>query len=181
MSSPQLMQAFDFTPEELRVNQAGQVSLRQKDMLEQIDTQQTLDIGCSLLAFAVLGGVLFLACALLFNVRALAASLSYILPVLGVVGVVFVVAALVFHFRGQADRRNIPEVEIIEGAIMLEETAGGFNARQFLTIADRQLRIQAGMYDALKEYPPDVIFRVYYAHRFDKILSVEAESDYLNA
>jgi hypothetical protein len=178
MSSPQLMQAFDFTPEELRVNQAGQISPRQQDILAQVDTQQTLDMGCALLVFAVFGGLLFLGCALLFNVNALLASLQYVLPVLGVAVVGFVGAALVFHFRGQAERRNLPDVELLEGTITLEETAGGFNARQFLTVTGRQLRLTANMYDALKLYPEGTLFRVYYAHRFDRILSVEAESDY---
>lgn len=183
MADPQLMQAFDFTAEELRANQAGQLAPRQKDILEQTDIQQTLDIGCALMVAVGVGALLFLACALLFNVGALVASLVNILPLIGAAAVALVVAVIVFQIRGQMERREQPDVVMLEGTPQIREEEGGYNARYFLTIADKTFRIRPQMYDTLAprllsedgqpSRTPEV-FRVYYAYRFDKILSVES-------
>ncbi|TVR24715.1 MAG: hypothetical protein EA396_00640 [Anaerolineaceae bacterium] len=183
MADPQLMQAFDFTADELRANQAGQLSPRQKDILEQTDIQQTLDIGCAFAVAVGVGALLLLACALLFNVGALIASLVNILPLIGAAAVALVVAVIVFQVRGQMERRNQPDVVTLEGAPQIREEEGGYNARYFLTVADKTFRIRPEMYDALtlrlldedgQPLPTPEIFRVYYAYRFDKILSVES-------
>lgn len=180
MSSPQLMQAFDFTPEELRINQSGQLSPRQRTMLDQIDTQQTLDIGCVLVVFTLVGMLIFFACALFFNLQALLSSLVNILPLIAVLVVGFLVVAVVYHFKGQQERRDQPDVLTLEGTITLKESDGGFNARQFLTINGHEFRITPPIYDTLKQYPEGVLYRIYYSQAFNKILSIEAESDYLS-
>lgn len=178
MSSPQLMQAFDFTPEELRINQSGQLSPRQKSILDQIDTQQTLDLGCVFIVFGVGALLVFSACALFFNIQALLSSLLIILPLIGVILVGIVVMAIIYHYKGTQDRHDQSDVVAEEGTISLKESDGGFNARQFLTINQNKFRITPQMYDLLKQYPQDTLYRVYYSHAFNKILSIEAESDY---
>lgn len=180
MSSPQLMQAFDFTPEELRINQSGQLSPRQKSILDQIDTQQTLDIGCVFLIFGIIAMLIFFGCALFFNIQALVSSLVNILPFIALTILAFIIMAIFYHYRGKQERRNQPDVLVHEGMVMLKESDGGFNARQFLTINGHQFRITPQMYDTLKKYREDDRYRVYYSHAFNKILAIEAESDYLN-
>jgi hypothetical protein len=178
MSSPQLMQAFDFTPEELRVNQSGQLSPRQQTILDQIDIQQTLDIGCVFIVFGGVGMLIFFACALFFNLQAVLSSLINILPLIAVLVVGFLIMAVVYHFKGRQERINQPDVLALEGTITLKESDGGFNARQFLIISEHEFRITPQMYDTLKQYPEATRYRVYYSQVFNKILSIEAESDY---
>jgi hypothetical protein len=180
MSSIELMKAFDFTPEELRINQAGQLSQRQKAQLDREDFQQTIDIGCVSVVFLIAGGLLFGVCALLFNVEALLASLENILPFVLIGGGLLVVATLVINVIGILERRqeNRSDVLMQAGTLTLREEEGGFNARYFLTINDHEFRIRPEMYDTLTEYPDGEDFRVYYAHRLDRIVSVEAASDY---
>lgn len=178
MSSPQLMQAFDFTPEELRINQSGQLSPRQKTLLDQIDIQQTLDMGCVFLVFGIGALLLFGICALLFNLQAVLLSIINILPLIGLIVLGLIGMAIVYHYKGKQERRDQPDVLTIEGTITLKENDGGFNARQFLTISEHEFRITPQMYDTLKQYPQDELYRAYYTHAFNKILSIEAESDY---
>jgi hypothetical protein len=181
MSSIELMEAFDFSSEELRVNRAGQLSARQKAILEREDLQQTIDLGCVLVIFAIVGGLLFGACALLFNVDALLQSIENILPFLVGGGGLFIVATVVVNIWGNIERRrqSLPDVLMVEGQITINEDEGGFNARHYLAIGDKTFRIQASMYDTLKVYKKDTAFRVYYARKLDRILSIEAEMDAL--
>ncbi|MFW5748506.1 MAG: hypothetical protein ACOCYT_02705 [Chloroflexota bacterium] len=182
MSSPELMNAFDFTPEELRINQAGQLSARQQAVVAQQDFQQTIDLGCALIVFALIGAFLFAGCALLFNIEAIFASLRNLMPFILVGGGGLVIAVLVVNWMGVRERARSgrPDVAMIEGTIDLRQSDGGFNARQYMVIDDKEFRIQGEMYDALQTYAPGTLFRVYYAWRVDRVMSVEAESDYLD-
>jgi len=183
MSSLELMQAFDFSAEELRINRAGQLSTRQRVLVQRGDMQQTLDLGCALFFFAIIGGLGFGACALLFDVEALLQSIENILPFLLAGGGLFIVATLGVNIWGSIERRrqSLPDVLMVEGPITIREDEGGFNARHYLTIGEKEFRIKAEMYDALKAYSNETIFRVYYARTLDRIVSLEAETDALPA
>lgn len=183
MSTPELMQAFDFSAEELRVNRSGQLSPRQKAQLQKDDLQQTLDLGCALGVFAVGIGLVLAACSLLFNISALLQSFSIIAPfVLGGI-VLLVIAALVVNWQGARERRQagLGPVRVYEGPIQLREEEGGFNARYYLGINDDSFRIDAAGYDALIGFAPGTAFRVYVAFQFGRVLSIEAETDALPA
>lgn len=179
MSSPRLMEAFDFTEDELTANRAGQLSPRQKQLLDRQDLRQTLDIGCALGVFAVIGLVIVGICSLLFNVSAMMSSIGVIAPFL-LAGFLILVAVVLFvNWQGVQERkRTMPgDVEIIEGPLYATLEGGGFNARGYLEIADRRFRIEPEMYDALRVYGQEATFRVYHAHRYGKIVAVEADQD----
>lgn len=181
MSSPTLMKAFDFTGEELLLNQEGVLSERQEAEIRKEGRQQSFDLGCALLVMVLVAGLALGACGLIFNLRVLYESASGLLQVGGIALGVLVVVVLIVNWLGARERRRKfkKPVAALEGALKLSEESGGFNARYYLEIAGERFRIESSMFDVLVDnYGEDTTFRVYYHWKTHRLLSLEAESDY---
>lgn len=162
---------LQFTENDLKANRAGQLTAQQRSELDQEDIQQSLDIGCALLIFAVIGALIFVACALLFNIEALLTGMRSILPLILVMGAGVVLLVIYANFQGMRERSKMPDVSHVDGTLRLREAEGGF--RLYLDVGDKSFRITDDLRDALQTLPADATFRVYYATKAFKVLSLE--------
>lgn len=166
-----LQSVLQFTEDDLKANRAGQLTQHQRVILEQEDIQQSMDIGCALLVFGGIGLLFFAACALLFNVEALLIGVKSILPIilLAVMGGVLLVVFV--NFQGARERSKLPDVSSVEGQVTIRELKDGF--KLYMEIGGKSFRITDDLRDVLRTLPKDANFRVYYATKAFKPLSME--------
>jgi len=176
---PRFAEIFDFTDDELRANRVGQLAPRQKLRLSQEDTQETLDLGCSLFILLAIAFMALVICGLIFNISAYAQLLIDSLPFLIPLGLLFGGIVSYVNYMGKRERRQkypMP-VTALKGEWSLEKIEGRAYDRYYVVIGGLKLKILMMPYELLKKVDPNMHLTVYIESVSQKIVAVETDEE----
>jgi len=176
---PRFAELFDFTDDELRANRVGQLAPRQKAKLAQEDTQETLDLGCSLFLLLAIAFIALVICGLIFNISTYAQLFLDSLPFAIPIGLLFGGVILYVNYMGNRERRQkypMP-VTALKGEWSLEKIEGRAYDRYYIHIAGLKLKILMMPYDLLRKLDPNIHLTVYIESKSQKIVAVETDEE----
>ena len=166
---------FDFTEDDLIANRVGQISPRQKFRLAKEDTQETLDLGCSLFILLAVLFIVLVICGLVFNIsvyiQTFLDSLPFLLPIgLLLGGIIFYVN----HLGNRERSRKFPmPITALSGEWKLKKTEGRSYDRDYVVTNGLTLRIPMMAYDVLRRIDPHTRLVVYIESKSQKIVAME--------
>lgn len=176
---PRFAEHFDFTDDELRANRAGQLAPRQKVRLSQEDTQETLDLGCSLFILLAIAFMALVICGLIFNISTYAQLFFDSLPFLVPLGLLFGGVIMYVNYMGNRERRQKYPMAVtaLRGEWSLEKIEGRAYDRYYVLIGGLKLKILMMPYDLLKKLDPTTPLVVYVESTSQKIVAMEIDGE----
>ncbi len=181
MTDQQLMDIFDFTPEELIINQHGKLSARQMHVLKQAEADETIGL---LFGLGILGILIMIGCGLcfaLFNVPVLIQSISGLLWLAGAGAVVVIGLVLWVNYQGGRERARQPKVTMTTGVVDFYMDERGI---YYVRVDDDSLKLTEDQFVKLQAYhrkqPETIFYRFYHTTHGKQIIAVDAVSGRLN-
>lgn len=168
---------LNFTPDDLAANRAGEISARQLQILRAEDAEETRSL---LFGLAILTPIVLIACGLcaaLVNLSAIITWASDALPVIGAITGLLALIVVWVNYQGTRERRSQPPVILLEGSLNLHTDYQDTREIYYADIDGLTIKLDGLVMEGLRIYtsnfPPQQVYRLYYAPRAAKILSAE--------
>ncbi|GAB4529928.1 MAG: hypothetical protein OHK0046_50190 [Anaerolineae bacterium] len=172
-----LNEIFDFTPEELVINEHGKLSARQAALLKREENDENISLIFGLSIIGILTLVICGICAALYNIPVILQSISGLVIGFGAFAGVLLIAVLLVNWQGARERARQPKVSTVSGAVAFQATDGRSRTAYYLLVGDQTLPMTEMQYTGFQAFhrrqPPDAPYRFYYATHRRKILAAD--------
>jgi hypothetical protein len=188
MNTTDLMKLFEFDLQDLEANRVGKLSTRQAAILNELDSNETLNLSFGLLLLGLFFLPICAVCAFFFNIQVLLNSLLTPGVIgLSVVSLAIVVSSIAYaNWKGRQERAKLPPVTAVtEDTLKFRVDDRGAKEFYYLVVGDgKELRISFNAFHSLQRYQPDkpdhIRYRFYHSTHGRHLLSAEIISEPLS-